>query len=216
MEKSTRFNLTPIAPHLVDVMFLADATGSMSNCIADVKANIISSFEAFKKTVSWNIQLGISFYRDNGDTYPFQVLQKITGDTSLIQTAVNKLAAMGGGDAPEGQLGALSLVAERKNAGWRSGATRIIAWFGDEPGHDPVSINGVTYTLAGTIDALLERNVQVCAFSMAPSNRLDSTLQATKITEQVDGVSTNQFVQYKVKQSGVVAFILNFIKSDTP
>jgi hypothetical protein len=45
---------------------------------------------------------------------------------------------------------------------------------------------------------------------------LDETKQATIITEAADGVSTNKYVKYNVAQAGVVDFIFNFIKSDTP
>lgn len=216
MGKNVRFNLNAAGNHKVDVMFLADATGSMGPCMNDVKTNIISSFNAFKKTVNWDIQLGIAFYRDQSDATPFQVLQTITGNETYIQAAASKLIADGGGDRPEAQIAALAQLGSRKVAGWRAGATRILAWFGDEPAHNPVTVAGVTYTLASATEALLEHNIQACAFSMAPSNRLDETNQATQLTEQVDGVTDNRFVQYNVKQTGVVKFILDFIRGDVP
>ncbi len=215
-ETNLRFNLSTTANHKVDVMFLADATGSMQPAMENVKANILSAYTKFKTQVNWDIKIGIAFYRDQTDITPFKVLQTITGDSNKIQNAANLLVADGGGDRPEGQMAALTLLAERSVAGWRPGATRIIAWFGDEPGHDPVVYKGKSYSLSSAIEALLDNNVQVCAFSVAPSNRLDETKQATIITEVADGVSTNKYVKYNVAQAGVVDFIFNFIKSDTP
>jgi hypothetical protein len=216
MPKVNKFNLFSGSSQKVDVMFLADATGSMGPAMNDVKANIVSAWNAFQTATGWNVQVGVSFYRDRSDTTPFQVLQTITANTSALQAAVNGLIADSGGDRPEGQIYALTQIASRSVSGWRPGATRIVAWFGDQPGHDPVTINGVTCTMEGAIDALLERNVQVCAFSVQPSNNLDETNQATSITNRADGVTTGAFVMKNCKQAGVVAFIFNFIQEDVP
>ncbi|MBF4470178.1 VWA domain-containing protein [Flavobacterium sp. HJJ] len=208
MEQS-RFNLVKGSRQRVDIMFLADATGSMANCIAKVQKNIIEAWNVFSKSTNWDVQLGVAFYRDNGDAVPFKVLQKITGNQKLIQDAVNALIPMGGGDIPEGQMGALTQIGILSNTGWRPGATRIVAWFGDVYGHNPDKINGVTYTQVGAIASLVERNINVCAFSMAPYNQLDSTGQATAITTACDGES---HVMLNVATQGVVTTIFNYIK----
>ena len=210
MNKS-RFNLVKGSPQKVDVMFLSDATGSMLNCIDNVQANIITAWNTFSKETKWDIELGVSFYRDAGDGTPFKILQKITGDTTSIQNAVNGLVAKGGGDTPEGQMGALTQIGVLGNSGWRPGATRIVAWFGDAPGHNPDKIGGVTYTQAGAIAALTERNINVCAFSMKPYNQLDSTKQATDITTACDG---EPHVMLNVDTVGVVTTIFNYIKGE--
>ena len=46
----------------------------------------------------------------------------------------------GGGDAPEAQLFALHMLGEAPGGGigWRPDSKRIIVWFGDVPGHDPI------------------------------------------------------------------------------
>jgi hypothetical protein len=97
---------------------LADATGSMGNCITNVRANIISAWNTFSSSTNWNVQLGVAFYRDQDDSVPFQVLQKITGNTALIQTATNALVPMGGGDLPEGQMGALTQIGAVSTSVW--------------------------------------------------------------------------------------------------
>lgn len=205
-------NLASDAGFKVDIMFLADSTGSMGNAIDNVKANFVESYSGLLSNTRWDAACGVAYYKDSTDPDPFKVLQQITKDPSLLQTAVNKLVASGGGDTPEGQLYALTQLATRATTGWRPGAARIIAWFGDEAGHDPSQ--GCTVT--STINELLEKNVQVCAFSCAPSNNLDSTSQATRITEGADGVTTNKYVQYNVAQSGVAEFIFNFVQGNTP
>jgi hypothetical protein len=196
-------------------MFLADATGSMANCIRNVQKNIIQSWDVFSRITNWDVGIGVAYYRDSTDHPPFEVLQKITKDTNLVQTAVNKLIASGGGDLPEAQLAALTLIAPYKTSGWRPGATRLVAWFGDVYGHNPVSINGVLYNQETAVDALLNSNINVCAFSMAPYNQLDKEVpplkqgQATFITTACDG---NKEVMLNVSTEGVVTTIFNYIK----
>src|SRR5207249_1219633 len=55
-----------------------------------------------------------------------------------VAGAINAWQADGGGDTPEAQLFALDQVAQCPGTGWRPGAKRIIVWFGDAPGHEPV------------------------------------------------------------------------------
>ena len=201
----------------VDVMFLSDATGSMIPSIDDVRSNFLDAYKNFCSVSKWDVQIGLSFYRDSTDPIPFEVLQKITGDDDKIQKASQALSAQGGGDRPEAQMYALTKLASDPAAtGFRPGSIRIIAWFGDEPGHNPVVIGGKEYTQAGAIAALQKHNVQVCAFSVAPANRLDQRSQATEITNAADGVTTGEFVKSDVKQDGVVEFIYNFIRGDVP
>lgn len=214
--KKAKFNLILNSAQLVDVMFLADATGSMGPCLANVKTNMITAWQNFQASTNWNVQVGVSFYRDSMDPQPFQVLQAITNNKNLIQTAVNNLSSIGGGDTPEGQFGALTLLAPRNSAGWRPGATRIIAWFGDQPAHDPYILNGITYTLANTINALLDWNINICAFSMntgSTGNQLDATGQATAITKACD-FDNQAHVQLGVSITNVAQTIFNYIQAE--
>lgn len=207
-----KFNLSSASGHKVDVMFLADSTGSMSAAMANVKADFLNAYQKFQKQTNWDVGVGIAYYKDvTVDPDPFVVLTPITTDSATITNAIKKLTPSGGGDIPEDQLAALQLLAARKTSGWRTGATRIIAWFGDEPGHKSVVYKGATYTIDSAIDALLERNVYVCAFSMAPSNHLDQYGQATKITNETNGVTNGSYLKSNVAQGGVTKFIFDFI-----
>ncbi len=205
----------------VDVMLLADNTGSMSTAINDVKANFVNAYQSLLTTTKWDAQVGVSYYKDSVDRDPFVVLAKITDDSSVLQAAVNNLGASGGGDQPEGQLYALTQLADRKVTGWRAGATRVICWFGDQPGHDPVTINGERCTTESTIETLLHTNIFVCAFSMSPSNNLNgsqggSPNQAINITNETNGVRDGEYCLLNVSQAGVTEFIFSFISKHTP
>ena len=105
----------------VDLYFLADATGSMRNCIDNVKSNIVDTYLKARQCSSSDIEMGIGFYRDinsEGDIEEYGVLQGITRQRSLLNRAVDSLAenVQGGGDDPESQLYALTQIGdESKN-----------------------------------------------------------------------------------------------------
>jgi hypothetical protein len=128
-----------VPPPLFDVYFLADTTGSMGNIIAAVKAgasNIMSTLHGIYPTMAF----GVGNYKDfgSGDPYCFQHQQTPDVNPGPPQAAINAWSAIGGGDGPEGQIFALNQVATSPSIGWRPGSQRILVWFGDAPGHDPI------------------------------------------------------------------------------
>ena len=146
------FGEIPEDPNVkVDVIFLADTTGSMTDEIADIQADIASIINDFDGLVQ-DIDVGVASYKDFNATlgstssYVYQLEQKI-GDIStqagkgLITFAVDSWQANGGGgDGPEAQLYALHRLATDPVAdiGWRAGSVRMIVYIGDSPGHDPI------------------------------------------------------------------------------
>jgi len=176
---------TPAIPPRPDICFLADTTGSMGASIANVKANATQIMNDVL-AVQPDAQFCAAQYRDTGDTPEFQVGQTVTPTVASVQTAINAWAAGGGGDTPEGQLHALTLLSSPATAGWRAApSTRIIVWFGDASGHDP-SIGGET--LASTIAALVGEEIRVIAVPVTGGDGLDSTGQATAIVNATGGV----------------------------
>lgn len=154
-----------------DVYLLADTTGSMGPIIGAVQAGIgavvnDSAFAAFD--VAW----GAGNYKDfpipGSSPYAFQHQQAPTPGAADVTIAVNAWSASDGNDTPEGQLYALQQVATDPAIGWRPGSKRILAWFGDAPGHDPIcsAISGVAdITEATATDALVTAVIAVVAIS---------------------------------------------------
>lgn len=193
---------TPAIPPDADICFLADTTGSMGPALASVAAGI-GDIMTDVLTESPNAQFCAAQYKDVGSSLTFQLDQALTDDTTALQTAVNAWTASGGGDAPEDQLHALTVMAGA-SPGWRPApAAHILVWFGDCPGHDPASGGE---TLATTIDALTTSGAGAPVIVLAVSVHsdlgeafcgpgfLDNTaltggvMQATEITAATDGV----------------------------
>jgi len=167
----------PIAPN-PDIAFLADSTGSMIGAIANVKANA-SSVLGTIKAAQPTAQFSVSEYRDWGDAFVHRINTGLTSSQSAAQAGINQWNAGGGGDWYEANLYALRRLANGA-AGWRGGSTRIIAWFGDAPGHDPSG----GATLGNTISALQAAGVKVIAVDVGG---LNGTGQASAIVTATGG-----------------------------
>jgi len=90
-----------------------------------------------------------------------------------VQNAINAWSAGGGADRPESQLYALYKIAADPAIGWRTGASKVVVWFGDNPGHDPVpnAATGLGFdiTEAVTTKALQDAGIRVIAISVKPT-----------------------------------------------
>ncbi|MEU4569428.1 VWA domain-containing protein [Micromonospora sp. NPDC023956] len=180
----TRTVTTTTVPPRPDVVLLADTTGSMGPALADVKANarrIVADISA----VQPDARFAVTEYRDETDSYAFQVNRDLTTDPAAVQEAVNTWTAVGGGDTPEANLHALSRIATGA-VGFRAESSPIVVIFGDAPSHDPV----LGHDLAGTVTALTARGIRVVAVDVvtSPYHSLDQDGQFTEITTRTGGV----------------------------
>jgi uncharacterized repeat protein (TIGR01451 family) len=116
------------------------------------------------------------------DPYVFQTVAVLTARTANVQTGINSWSAFGGCDTPEADLFALEQVAN--TTPWRVGSSRIIAWFGDAPGHDPSGPS----TEASATAALDANGVRVIAINVG---NLDAFGQAGRITAATGGKLLN-------------------------
>ena len=122
------------AQQVLDLMFVIDTTGSMSDELNYLKSEISDVISQISKSnPNYKINLALLFYRDIGDDYvtkPFD----FTTDIAAQQKNLSKQSANGGGDFPEAVDKALSEAVKMK---WSSGsATRIIFHVCDAPPHD--------------------------------------------------------------------------------
>lgn len=124
-----------------DVYLLADTTGSMEPVINAVKAG--ANLIVGANYGGLDIAFGVGNYRDLPGTNP-PFAHQLSPDTTPanVIAAVNAWTAAdgAGGDASEAQLFALHMLGEGPGGaiGWRPDSKRIIVWFGDAPGHDPI------------------------------------------------------------------------------
>ncbi len=121
-------------PVRLDVLFLIDATGSMSDEIQQLKDNMISVSERIHALPSApNVRFGMTIYRDRGDLF----ISRTFDFTSDIQAFTDELAdvvAEGGGDYPESLNEGLHSALELPE--WRIEETvSLIFLIADAPPH---------------------------------------------------------------------------------
>jgi len=165
---------TQAIPPQPDIYLLSDTTGSMGPAIANVQANAgaITSLVTGSTT---GAMFGAGDYRDfqrpQLDPYVFQNGASI-GSAAAATAAIAAWSAPAGAghDGPEGQLFALHQIATDPTIGFRSTSTRVVVWFGDAPGHDPVCTGftglGSNLTTASVAAELAAANIRVIAVSL--------------------------------------------------
>ena len=196
-----------------DVYFLADTTLSMYAALSNVQSGANAMLTALQN-LGIDMAFGVGNYKDfpvpAQNPYAFQHQQSLTQTVADVVNAINAWQPEFGGDDPEGQLYALDQLAEPPGgtAGWRAGAKRIIVWFGDVAGHDPIcaKISGLLYdiTEASVTQKLVDEKITVIAISTGGGLDSDPTMladdyvgtctiggtpgQASRITSNTGGV----------------------------
>lgn len=180
----TKTVATPPIPPKPDIVLLVDKTGSMGGELANVKANF-SSIVSQVQAVQPDAQFAVAAYCDFGEPVPaFQLFTDLTGDAAALSTAINSVNLCDGGDTPEAQLNALWQIGDGGDAvTFRPGSSRIVVWYGDNPGHDPSG----GHTEADATQSLLDVEAKVLAISTGAADNLDGTGQATRITDATGG-----------------------------
>lgn len=167
---------TPVqSPAPLDVYFLADTTGSMGPAIGNVRdgaGEIITAIDAVRPDTAYGAGDYKDFQLAQVDPYAFLNCAGITNDGGTAARAcIDGWSADGGEDGPESQLHALHRIATGEgDVDYRSGSTKVVAWFGDAPAHDPVcgSLSGDAHgdlTEASVTADLVAAGIRVVAVS---------------------------------------------------
>jgi uncharacterized repeat protein (TIGR01451 family) len=177
---------TPAIPPRVDILFLADTTGSMGPTIANVQANASAIMSSVRGSQP-DSDFGAANYRDFNcsDPFAYQLNQGITSSTAAAQAGINAWTTGNGCDTPEAQINALYTLATDPATAFRSGSTRIVVWFGDASGHDPSG----GHTLTDAVNALVAAHVTVLAIPVnsGSGDGLNSTGQASAVASATGG-----------------------------
>jgi hypothetical protein len=118
----------------VDIEIAIDTTGSMGPSIEQAKDDANEIVENTRKKLP-NARFAIVEFKDSEDDPEYVVRQPMTGDPQLIQKAVSKLSADGGGDSPEAYNLVFSRAADDPKLGYRLGSRRILFVIGDASPH---------------------------------------------------------------------------------
>ena len=123
----------------IDVVFVVDATGSMTDDIDAVRSNV-SGILTKLASITDSYRVALVTYKDFSDSggdpddYPSQVNLDFTTDADALRSALGNLEVTGGGDWPETVY---SGVTSALNLSWRSGVRKIAIVLGDAPAKEP-------------------------------------------------------------------------------
>jgi hypothetical protein len=117
----------------LDVLFVIDTTGSMSDEIDRIKGTLLSVTKKLKGSgQDFDLMYGAVLYRDVGDEY-LTSTHRFTRDIEGFDRALQGVRAGGGGDGPESlNQGLLEAV---HGVEWRQGAERVAFLIADAPPH---------------------------------------------------------------------------------
>ncbi len=127
---------TPARPTVampsIDLVFVLDTTGSMSEEISGVLATL-RTVAGGANELGANVRVAIVEYKDHGDTFLTRV-HPFTGDLSAFRAQVAGIRASGGGDLPEDVDAGLDAAVRKLD--WNPGAVARLAFLiGDAPPH---------------------------------------------------------------------------------
>lgn len=148
--------------NVIEIMLVVDVTGSMSDEIDFLKAELADVVNRIAANDSETvIKLAMLFYRDHNDSVPFDYYDftDVTTSTGLAQQQLqlNKQGASGGGDYPEAVDDALDLAVNKQ---WSTGATtKIIFHVLDAPAHDKTENKE---KLENAVKAAAEKGIRLC------------------------------------------------------
>jgi hypothetical protein len=116
-----------------DVAFVVDATGSMGPALAWLRADVGRLMSGIG-LVCLEPRMGVTFYRDRGDEFVTRHTP-LTSKVAVLRTALDTIAAKGGGDLPEAVLDGLHACANDNPWTTNAAARRAIVLVGDAPPH---------------------------------------------------------------------------------
>jgi Mg-chelatase subunit ChlD len=153
----------------VDLAFVLDTTGSMSEEIASVKTTIQKVADALRGT-QIAIRIGLVEYKDRTDSFDTKVYP-LSSDLMAFAKKVSSIEASGGGDTPEDMNAGLHVALTQLE--WSKDAVARLAFvIGDAPPHLDYQ-DGPDY--AADMKLAAHRGIQL--FGIAASG-MDSTGQA--------------------------------------
>ncbi len=117
----------------LDVVFLIDTTGSMSDEIARIKSTLLSVTDKVKGIEGGvDLRYGAVLYRDIGDEYLTRHTP-LTSDVQGFDNILKGISANGGGDGPESLNQGLSIAVSEME--WRDNAAKLVFLVADAPPH---------------------------------------------------------------------------------
>ena len=144
----------------MDIMFIVDATGSMS----DEMGFLQREFTAITNEIGTeNVRYAVNFYRDEGDDY-ITKCSDFTDNIKELQTSLNNEYAAGGGDTPEAVAEVLDESVFKSS--WNDESVKLAFLIFDAPPHD-----GKEEEIRKAVEAAAEKGIRIIPVVSSNSDR---------------------------------------------
>jgi Mg-chelatase subunit ChlD len=173
------------ASRTIDVAFILDTTGSMSEEILAVKSTIQKVASSLARD-DLHVRIGMVAFKDRGDEYVTK-LYPMTTDLGAFQRDVSSITASGGGDTPESVNEGVHVALTKLDWGGDSVA-KLAFLVGDAPPHLDYPQD---FDYAVDIKSAARRGIQI--FTIAASGMDDLGQVVWRQIAQYTG-ATNMFV----------------------
>ncbi len=181
-----------VQPVTLEVVFLLDTTGSMSDEIAQVQRTLLAITEKIRRMPGQpRIRYGMVLYRDRGDAYVTKRFG-FTEDVQAFDRALRTVRANGGGDMPESMN--MGLHAAVNQMEWSANALRLAFLVADAPPHMDYS-QDVRYS--DTLKRAVAKGIKI--FPTAASG-LDA--RGSYVMRQIAQYTGGRFLFIEYGQSG--------------
>eukprot|EP00210_Caulerpa_lentillifera_P005812 g5558.t1 len=177
----------------LDVYILVDASEDMSAALTSLSSNA-GSFVRDLFGLTNSVRVGVGRYRATTSATPFKAILSLSSDRNAVTNVISNGLSVFLDRTPRSQLQALRIVATDSSIGFRQNSQRIVVWLGNTAGANPA----VGVSEGDARRALRNNRIQVAATDVGS---LDSTGQATRITEATDGILQTFSTNSAMRQS---------------
>jgi Mg-chelatase subunit ChlD len=140
-------------PAAMDLVLVIDTTGSMSDELTYLQAELDSVIERVRRNAgNVDLRVGVIVYRDEGDDYVVKSAP-LTADIGSVGQMLDAQQADGGGDEPEAVDQAMAAAGRMQ---WRPDAAKALLFVADAPPHEEAM--AATFAAA---EKLRSRGVQI-------------------------------------------------------
>jgi len=153
----------------VDVMFIVDATMSMSKYYKAINKSIQNIISNNQLTgTNAKLRFGIAVYRDYADGDQAFEIQPLTSDYNTVLAKVSTIVCESKDfDIPEAQY--QGLIKGIQQAGFNKKHSNVVVLIGDAGNHDPDSRG---YTVAKVVDEMNKYNINLIAFQVIAGSNI--------------------------------------------
>lgn len=169
-----------------DIMFIMDATGSMSDEMLFLQSEFTAISEAAGDD---NTRYSVNFYRDKGDDFTTKCYD-FTDDVKGLQEKLNSESADGGGDTPEAVAEILEETMMKND--WDDDAVKIAFMIFDAPPHE-----GTEQSLLSSVKAAAEKGIRLIPVISSGSER------DTELFGRAMAIVTNGTYVFLTDDSGI-------------